>query len=127
MVRLFQKKELVSSLMSILLEAGCSPVIDFYLVFKSMEKLSRKGVCPGGEGKELCQESSTLAPSGVLLFTAALACLCPTLLCQQQELPSHTGHVGLTMAAFVGLSEIALKEQDCSCPPLSLYTQLPSK
>lgn len=35
------------------------PVIDFYLVFKSMEKLSRKGVCPGEEGKELCRKGAS--------------------------------------------------------------------
>lgn len=113
--------------MSALLEASCPPVIDFYLAFKSMEKLSREGVCPGEEGKELCQERRTLIPSGVLLFTAAKACLCPILLCRQQELPFHIGHLGLTKAAFVGLSEIPSIWQDCSCPPLSLHTQLPSK
>lgn len=49
-VRLFQRSELVSSLMSIILEAGCQPVIDFYLVFNSMGELSRKGICPGSLG-----------------------------------------------------------------------------
>lgn len=42
--------ELVSSLISIVPEAGCPPVIDFYLVFNSMGELSRKGVCPGSLG-----------------------------------------------------------------------------
>ena len=72
----------MSSIMSVPLGASCLPVIDFYLVFKSLEKLSKKGVCPGEEGRELCQEKRPLRPSGVLLFTAAIACLCPTLLCQ---------------------------------------------